>query len=300
MRTIAFAAIMASFLAAPASAQEAKSVNPCVGDGTAQKHLSCIQKEFKQKFPSLTPDDYANGAIALDRDSQETYGFWMGRFEDDFDRPAEHKKAWDEGRRLFEAPLKSGKTYAQCLPKGGRGVAAGYPRFDEASKKVVTLEMEVNACREANGEAPYAYDDKKAFWPLMLYVRSLSDGQRVAVKAPESKAAHEAFSKGKDSFYTRQGKLGFACASCHIGASGMVLRSETLSPAIGQASHWPAFRPNKDGEVELWTLQRRYQRCQQQIQAPDAKIGSEEFNNLEYFHTYISNGTPMRAGVFRK
>lgn len=300
MRKLAIAALAAALLAPSAFAQEAKSLNPCSGDDTAAKHLSCLKGVFKEKYPAHKPEDYALGAIALDKGSQETYEFWMGRFADDFDRPDEHKKAWETGKRLFEAPLKSGKTYAQCLPGGGKGLAASYPRFDETAKKVATLEMDVNACRVANGEAPYAYDDKKEFWPLMLYVRSLSDGHKVAVKDPKTPEAIEAFNKGKDLFYNRQGKLGFSCSSCHVGASGMVLRSETLSPALGQASHWPAFRPNKEGAVEMWTLQRRYQRCQQQIQAPDAKIGSEEFNNLEYFHTYISNGIPMKAGAFRK
>jgi hypothetical protein len=40
----------------------------------------------------------------------------------------------------LEAPLKSGKTYADCLPNGGRMIAGDYPKFDDAKGKVVTLE----------------------------------------------------------------------------------------------------------------------------------------------------------------
>jgi sulfur-oxidizing protein SoxA len=32
---------------------------------------------------------------------------------------------------------------------------------------------------------------------------------------------------------------------------------------------------------------------------PD-KPGSTRFNNLEYFHSYLSNGMEMKASVFRK
>jgi len=28
--------------------------------------------------------------------------------------------------------------------------------------------------------------------------------------------------------------------------------------------------------------------------------GSEELNSLEYFHSYLSNGLPLRASVYRR
>ncbi|MEQ1668614.1 MAG: sulfur oxidation c-type cytochrome SoxA, partial [Sulfuriferula sp.] len=74
------------------------------------------------------------------------------------------------------------------------------------------------------------------------------------------------------------------------------IRSEVLSPAVGQATHWPVFRAGEN----LTSLQTRYVGCNRLVRAEPFKIGSDEYNNLEYFHSYISNGLPMQASVFRK
>jgi L-cysteine S-thiosulfotransferase len=65
---------------------------------------------------------------------------------------------------------------------------------------------------------------------------------------------------------------------------------------VGQATHWPVFR----GGDNLNTIQARYKRCLEQVRAVPFEIGSEEFNNLEYFHSYLSNGLPLKASVYRK
>jgi sulfur-oxidizing protein SoxA len=44
----------------------------------------------------------------------------------------------------------------------------------------------------------------------------------------------------------------------------------------------------------------RYRRCLEQMRAPPLAAGSEELNNLEYFHSYLSKGLPLRASVYRK
>jgi sulfur-oxidizing protein SoxA len=36
------------------------------------------------------------------------------------------------------------------------------------------------------------------------------------------------------------------------------------------------------------------------VRAVPFKIGSEEYNDLEYFHSYMSNGLPLQASVWRK
>jgi len=50
----------------------------------------------------------------------------------------------------------------------------------------------------------------------------------------------------------------------------------------------------------LFTLQRRYSACNQLVRAVPMEIGGEEYNNLEYFHSYLSNGLPLKSSVFRK
>jgi sulfur-oxidizing protein SoxA len=74
------------------------------------------------------------------------------------------------------------------------------------------------------------------------------------------------------------------------------MRMEIISPALGHATHWPIFR----GGEELMTLQGRFKRCMEQMRATPFGYGSDEWNNLEYFLSYLSNGLPLKSSVFRK
>ena len=77
---------------------------------------------------------------------------------------------------------------------------------------------------------------------------------------------------------------------------GKRTRSEQLSMLPGQASHFPVFR---DGTT-LVTLQTRFRQCANNTRMPKLEFDSEEYNNLEYFMTYMSNGLKMKTPVFRK
>jgi sulfur-oxidizing protein SoxA len=152
-----------------------------------------------------------------------------------------------------------------------------------------------NDCRTANGEEAYKVSDMKTMGVLTAYMRTLSDGMlmNVKVEGPKAMAAYE---DGKKSFFSRKGQLNFACATCHVQNAGVRLRSELLSPAVGHAVHWPVFR----GGDNLVTLQQRYDGCFKQVRAVPPAQGSTTMNNLEYFHSSLSNGLPMKASVFRK
>jgi sulfur-oxidizing protein SoxA len=246
-----------------------------------------LVKYYQTKFPNIPSEDYVLGALAFEPDAKAQYDAIMEfpPFEVDLDK----------GRKLWETPLKSGKTYADCLPNGGKNIAGHYPRFDDKKGKVVTLEAALNDCRVANGEEAYKYGDPKTMGLLTAYMRTLSNGMLMNVKV-EGPAALAAYEAGKTHFFKRRGQFSFACASCHVQNGGNKLRSELLSPAVGQAVHWPVFR----GGTDLTTLQKRYEGCNKQVRAVPFAVGSEEYNNLEYYHSYISNGLPMKAAVFRK
>jgi sulfur-oxidizing protein SoxA len=246
-----------------------------------------LTKYFTEKYPNIKIDDYVYGALAFDPDSMAQYDAIMEfpPFESDLDK----------GRKMWETPFKNGKTYADCLPNGGKQIAGNYPMFDEAAGKVVTLNDAINACRTANGEGAYKVDDKNTMGLLTAYMRTLSDGMlmNVKVEGPKALAAYE---DGKKTFFSRAGQLNFACSSCHVQNAGNRLRSELISPAIGQAVHWPVFR----GGDNLVMLQNRYVGCFKSVRGISAPAGSAKLNNLEYFHSAISNGLPMKASVFRK
>lgn len=244
-------------------------------------------KYYTEKYPDVKLDDYVYGALAFDADSKAQYDAIM-------EFPPFVSQV-DAGRKLWETPLKSGKTYADCLPNGGKQIAGNYPMFDDASGKVVTLHDAINACRVANGEEPYKVDDMKTMGTLTAYMRTLSDGMLMNVKVVGPKAM-AAYADGKKTFFSRKGQLNFACASCHVQNGGTRLRSELISPVVGHAVHWPVFR----GGENLVTLQNRYEGCFKQVRAVPPPQGGTTMNNLEYFHSALSNGLPMQASVFRK
>ncbi|MEW6131866.1 MAG: sulfur oxidation c-type cytochrome SoxA [Pseudomonadota bacterium] len=244
-------------------------------------------KYFTTKYPNIKLEDYVYGALAFDQDSKDQYDAIM-------EFPP-FEAVIEKGKKMWETPLKSGKTYADCLPNGGKNIAGNYPYFDDKAGKVVTLEDAINACRVANGEQAYKLGDKATMGTLTAYMRTLSDGMlmNIKVEGPKALAAYE---DGKKTFYSRAGQLNFSCATCHVQNAGVRLRSELLSPVIGHTVHWPVFR----GGDTLVTLQTRYEGCFKSVRHISAPQGSDKLNNLEYFHSYMSNGLPMKASVFRK
>ena len=254
---------------------------------TPEQDRQELIKYYTQKYPNVKIDDYVYGALAFDPDARAQYDSIMAfpPFDDQIDK----------GRKMWETPLASGKHYADCFPNGGKNIAGNYPMFDDKKGKVVTLEDAINECRTANGDAAYKLNDMKTIGTLSAYMRTLSDGMlmNVKVEGPKAMAAYEA---GKQEFFRRSGQLNFACASCHVQNAGVHLRSELISPVIGQAVHWPVFR----GGDKLVTLQARYSGCYKMIRAVPPAEGSTAMNDLEYYHSAMSNGLPLKASVFRK
>ena len=252
-----------------------------------EKDRQELVKYYTDKYPNIKVEDYVYGALAFEPDAKAQYDSIMEfpPFESEI----------DAGRKLWETPFKNGKTYASCLPNGGKQIAGNYPMFDEAKGKVVTLIDAINDCRVANGEEAYKVGDKATMGRLTAYMRTLSNGMlsNVKVEGPKAMAAYE---DGKKTFFTRKGQLNFACASCHVQNGGVHLRSELISPAVGHTVHWPVFR----GGDNLVLLQTRYEGCLKSVRAVSAPAGSATLNNLEYFHSALSNGLPLKASVFRK
>jgi len=262
-------------------------IGSVAAQATPEQDRQQILDQFKKRFPQVKFDDYVFGALAFDADS-------MAQYNSIQDFPPFESEV-DKGKKMWNTAFKNGQTYAGCLPNGGKNIAGNYPYFDDKAGKVVTLEMAINACREQNSEKPFEYNDMKTMGLLTAYMRTLSDGMLMNVKV-EGPAATAAYEAGKHHFYARRGQLNFSCATCHQQNAGNRIRSELLSPVLGQATHWPVFR----GGENLVTLQVRYVGCNKQVRATPFKAGSEEYNNLEYFHSYVSNGLPMKASVFRK
>jgi sulfur-oxidizing protein SoxA len=119
-----------------------------------------------------------------------------------------------------------------------------------------------------------------------------SRGKPIHVEVPNDPRAIAAYNEGKKIYFSRRGPREFACSHCHWEASGLRIRGNELSPAMGQAANFPVYRSSWG---DIGTIQRRYIGCMRNIGAVPLKEQSEAMNNLQYFHTFLSDGVPMNA-----
>ena len=251
---------------------------------TPEQDLQEYRELFKQKFPRLALNDFADGVYAIDSAMREN---WM-----QIEEFAPYEFYIEEGKQLFEKPFANGKGYADCFANGGIGIAQNYPYWDRELGEVMTLAWAVNRCREANGEQPLKYKKGKLA-SILAYMTDTSRGKQINVVVPkDDPRALAAYEEGKKFFFARRGQLNFACSHCHIDAAGQLIRTNRLSPAMGQVTNFPVYR-SKWGE--LGTLHRRYDGCNKQVRAKPFPAQGREYRNLEYFHVHMSNGIPLNG-----
>jgi sulfur-oxidizing protein SoxA len=244
---------------------------------------------YQSRFPNVELQEFANGLYAFDEVAREQ---WLEM--EDF---PPYEIAIEEGEEYFNTPFANGKSYADCFENGGDSIRQNYPYFDTEAGQVVTLELAINQCREANGEEalPYMRGELAAISAYMAYS---SRGNEIDVQVPaDEPAAVAAYEAGKQFYYSRRGQLNFSCANCHAQSAGLMLRADRLSTALGQATHWPVYRA-KWGEIG--TLHWRFRECNEQVRARPFDAQSEEFRNLEYFLTYMSNGLELNGPASRR
>ncbi len=275
MRTIFVAVLLLGFIAAYAA--------PLTPEQERQALIQHIQK----RIPGISTNDLALGTSAFER-GVKVFSLNTANETNSADILAIGKKQW-------ERPFRNGKTLATCFPNGGRRIAATYPQFDSKAKQVVTFEMALNRCLKLHGESEINAADITIMGPLSAYARSLSDDTKLHVRIT-SQAARDKYDAGRRLFHRRMGQQNYACASCHIQYAGGIYGSAPLSPVIGQATSWPQLRPG--GEIR--TLQQQFQRCMERSGATPFPIGSEELNNLEYYHAFLSTGLPLRTLGIRR
>ena len=253
-----------------------------------EEDLIAFQNYYLTKFPDVPKEEFVNGIYSIDPQSREQ---WL-----DLEEFPPYEIAIERGQELFEIPFANGNTYASCFENGGIGVRQNYPYFDLEQGMVITAELAINQCREANGEKPLRYR-KGDIAAISAYMAYTSRGEVIDVKIPDDPRALAAYEMGKKFYYTKRGQLNFACADCHVGGSGGRIRTEMLSPALGHTSHFPVYRLDWG---EIGTLHRRFIGCNQQVRAKPFKPQSERYRNLEFFVTYMSNGLEFNGPGVRR
>src|SRR5215475_8490742 len=174
-KVLSLASVFAFALLAPALADD--KPNPVVDQ-------KAFQDFFVKKFPKVKYEDFVNGPYSMDEG--------LHRQWEEKEQFPPYDFSLDAGKEMFATPFKNGKTYADCFPNGGVGIRQNYPYFDASEGKVVTLELALNRCREANGEAPYSYV-KDEMASLTAYMAYTSRGQKMDIKIPNDPRALEAY-----------------------------------------------------------------------------------------------------------
>ena len=249
--------------------------------GDPQADFKAFRKYFTERFSKVPLNDFVNGPYSMDQGLRKQ---WKA-----IDEFPPYEFAVEQGKQMFATPFKNGKTYADCFPNKGVGVRQMYPMFDAKSGEVITLEVAVNKCREANGEAPldYTKDDMAA---VTAYMAFTSRGKPLDIKIPDDPRALAAYKKGEQYFYSRRGQLNFSCASCHVQSPGEHIRTEVLAPALGITAALPIYRSAWGG---MGTTTRRFRTCNEQTRGVPLAGGDELYRDVEYYLSYMANGLPI-------
>jgi len=243
--------------------------------------FKAFREYFTKRFPKVALDDFVNGPYSMDAGLRKQW--------EAIDAFPPYDFVVDKGKQMFAAPFKNGKTYGDCFPNKGVGIRQDYPQFDAKSGQVITLDVALNNCREANGEKPFDYnkDDMAA---LTAYMAFTSRGKPMNITIPKDPRALAAYKKGEEYFYTRRGQLNFSCASCHVQNPGNHIRTEVLAPALGIMNAMPIYRSTWGG---MGTVSRRLRTCNSQVGAEPLPAESDEYRNVEYYLSYMANGLPI-------
>jgi len=261
---------------------------PFASQAAPADDLKAFQDFFAKKFPKTEFADYVNGVYSVDSASRAQW--------EEMEEFPPYELAVDDGKAMWETPFANGKTYADCFGEDVTAIRAKYPHYDAEADTIKTLEGEINACREANGEEALKWK-KGPLAKLSAYVAFEGRGNKIEMKAPEGDKQMAWYEKGKNQFYAKRGQLNMACADCHAYNAGNKVRADILSPALGHVSHFPVYRSSWGN---LGTLHRRYGGCNKQVRAKPFKAQSDEYKALEYFMTYMSNGLEWNGPGSRK
>lgn len=247
--------------------------------------LRAFQDYFRKTFPSVPFDDFSNGLYALPQ-------------------ATDARRQWEQVMKMppYEIDLEKGKQFWEqhslgtCFKNGGRNIAQHYPYWDQRSKMVRTIELDINECLVRKGQAAIRDLKGGTMAQVTAYMKSLARGQRVRIVI-STREALAAYDEGKRFYWSKRGQLNFSCADCHVKNAGKQLAGDILSPGLGHTVGYPAYRA-KWGE--LGTLHRRYAECNEQIRAAPFRPQSRQYRHLQFYETYMQQGLPLVAPSQRR
>ncbi|MCF6300432.1 MAG: sulfur oxidation c-type cytochrome SoxA, partial [Proteobacteria bacterium] len=263
-------------------------IGPFASAQSPSEHdMQIFRDFFSKQYPYIDLDEYKDGAYIFNEKAKEQ---WL-EIEDfppyEFDI--------EDGQVLFETPFANGQSYKDCFENGGLAIKQTYPKWDETEKTIITLEYDINRCREQNDEKPlkYGVGDLAQISAYMAYT---SRGKIIDLPEPAGDAI-TSYEAGRKYYYSKRGQLNMACANCHLSFANVKLRYEIPGPILGQVTHWPVYRSKWQ---HIGTLHQRFRGCNKQVHANPLPHQDEVYRNMEYFLSYMSKGLESNGPANRK
>jgi sulfur-oxidizing protein SoxA len=213
---------------------------------------------------------------------------------DDFENPG--MIAVDYGSELWETPAGlTGKSCADChgAVEEMAGLRASMPKWNAAAGEPWTLEDWINWSREEHQQAePWKWESEEMLaMTALIGLQSRGIPMNVSVEGP----MQDWYDKGEELYYTRFGQLDLACANCHEGYNGFMIRADHLSQ--GNINGFPTYRLKWQG---LGSLHRRFKGCMDQVRAEPFERGSDEFTALELYLAARGSGLGVETPAVRQ
>lgn len=202
-----------------------------------------------------------------------------------------------EGEQLF-GDLVGTAAYAKMLGVKEKDLPkyiAGFPRYVEPAKKVVTIAQSIQMALAAQGK-PVAKLESKEMVKMSSYVKSLANGEKTSIDVKANKHMQEMYALGQKIYEERRGGRGLSCNNCHSAdIVGQRLRMQEL-PDLGAkqtaaAGTWPAYRMTKS---QTTTLEKRMQGCMKNALLAVIPQGSREIVALEVYVTNKTKGNTIQ------
>ena len=227
-------------------------------------------------------------------------GYWFRTKEtqaiqdDDFNNPGFF--AIEQGEQLWSTPDgAAGKSCASCHQDAAvamKGVGAAMPKWNAALAKPVNLEQQINICRTERMNAKAWAFGSAELTAMTAYVRFQSRGMPVAPRIDGPMTPW--FERGRRLYYTRNGQLDLACASCHEKNYGKYLRADFLSQ--GQSNGFPVYRLR---EQRLVPLHERIEGCIFDVRGIPYAPLSDDAVALELYLAWRGSGLPVETPAVR-
>ena len=209
--------------------------------------------------------------------------------KDDAQNPA---MLWvNDGQTLWNKP--DGAAAKSCANCHGeitrmRGVAARYPAYSSAQKKVMTLSQQINLCRvEQQREMPWPIEHESL---LSLEAAIAKESRELPISPPTQPQLTGAQKRGEVLFDQRIGQVDLSCRDCHDKLAGKKLGGNTIPQ--GHATGYPIYRLEWQS---VGSLQRRLRGCMTAVRAAPYPYGASELTDLEAYLAKRASGMNLES-----